>query len=273
MKMVFYGGSKYVIPILEVLKNFDLVHIFTTEKNDFDPVIKFCKQNRIPYSSVASKEELKPFDANLAVVADFGLIIPNDILNHFPKGMINIHPSLLPKFRGPTPAQSAILNGETKTGVTLIKLDEHVDHGPILASHEESIGQNDTADSLLSKLFKKGANLLKVVLEEVEQGKISEKQQDHASATFTKSLTRQDGFIDFSALPDYSEFDKKVRAFYPWPGVWTKIEVDKDKEKIIKFLPGKLVQVEGKNPMSYKDFLNGYPNANAHLRLFLEKNQ
>ena len=279
--IIFFGSSKFVIPILEVLrKNFDLKLVLTTEKNPTDAVPSYCTKHKIPYLSVKQFNNLTISAiagalAPVAVLADFGLIIPKQILNVFPMGIINIHPSLLPKYRGPTPVQTAILNGEKTTGVTIIKLDEEIDHGPILGQEKERILDTDTAESLYKRLFEKGANLLSEVLNKYLEGDLKPTSQNHRSATFTKPLTRQDGYIDLSSSSLKIENLKlKIRAYFPWPGVWFKTKL-RGAEKIIKLLPNYLktqhpndpflIQVEGKKPMSYKDFFNGYPEAkNVH---------
>ena len=130
-KIVFFGSSRYVIPIIEVLKkNFDLSLVITTEQNPSDPIPHFCIKNKIKYISVTSlnnsivNDQLSMVNCQLAILADFGLIIPKRVLKIFQKGIINIHPSLLPKYRGPTPVQNAILNGENMTGISIIKLED-----------------------------------------------------------------------------------------------------------------------------------------------------
>ncbi len=269
-KIVFFGSSKFVIPILEVLrKNFDLKLVLTTEKLPTDPIPAYCTRFKVCYYVVTdfrNKKLVNALDSTqrpLGVLASFGAIIPKEILDSFPKGILNVHPSLLPKYRGPTPVQTAILNGEEITGVSIIKLDNQIDHGPILVQVKERILESDTSETLYERLFKKGANLLPKVLNEYINGSLEPKEQDHKKATFTKMLTRQDGYIDISKLKSQNsnlKIDRMIRAYFPWPGVFTKIRI-KNHELRIKFLPNKKIQVEGKKPMSYKDFKNGYPNS------------
>jgi len=277
MKIIFFGSSKFVIPIIEVLKdNFDLSLVITTEKpNGIIP--SYCQQNKIPFVSASSlknqntKCSILNTHASIAVVADFGLIIPEEILSAFPKGIINIHPSLLPKYRGPTPVQAAILQGDKTSGVSIIKLDEEIDHGPILGQEKEEILDTDTAGSLYKKLFARGTNLLLKVLDKYLKGNLKLSAQDHKKATFTKSLARQDGYIDLSSSQlKIKNLKLKIRAYYPWPGVWTEIRI-KDKGLRIKLLPENKIQVEGKKPVSYKDFLNGYPEIKEPLKKLLEQ--
>lgn len=273
MKTIFFGSSKFVYPIIEVLKkNFNLSLVITTEKSG-GAVPSFCTANKIPYRSVTtlSDSNLKSLIIDLkspvAVVADFGLIIPKEILNAFPKGMINIHPSLLPQYRGPAPVQAAILNGEKTTGVSIMKLDEKVDHGPILKQEKEEILDTDTSETLYKRLFEIGANLLPEVLNKYFKDNLSLIPQNHTKATFTKTLIRSDGYIDISCIKDgklkIENLRLKIRAYSPWPGVWFKTKLN-GKEKIVKLLPNApngqiLFQVGGKKPMTCKDFLNGYP--------------
>lgn len=283
-KVVFFGSSKYVIPIIEMLrKNFDLALVLTTEEVlqgdplQRSPIRHYCETSHIPCQSIKqfnneTIQQLKKVQAPLGVLAYFGLILPEEILNIFPKGILNTHPSLLPKYRGPTPGQTAILEAELETGVTLIKLDKEVDHGPMLAQVKETIKKDDTAETLYSRLFAIGAKLLEKNVEDYLNNKITLIEQGHSDATFTTHLTRQSGYIDISRPPLPDQLDRMIRAYHPWPGVWTLLRIKASegqaKEKIVKFLPEKKVQVEGKKPMSYKDFINGYPGS-SHVILNL----
>ena len=297
MNIVFFGSSKYVIPIIEVLrKNFDLKLIITTERNPTDSITYYSIKHKVPYLSTTSLSisNLKSYIINLksplAILASFGAIIPEEILNIFPKGIINIHPSLLPKYRGPTPVQTAILNGDNTTGLTIIKLDEQVDHGPILAQVKEPILENDTAESLYERLFKLSASSIVRTIELYLKGKIELRQQNHVKATFTKRLSRVDGYVDISKLKTQNSklLNRMIRAYHPWPGVWTNIQTTTNKQLLttkktsevsnqklevrIKFLPEKKIQVEGKKPMSYNDFINGYPKIGKEILTKLEIN-
>ncbi len=288
MNIIFFGSSDYVIPIIETLnKNFNLILVVTTEKPKINlasqketlrdyPVIEYCVENIIPYLSVQQLnnsiiQQLQKLKCPVAVLADFGLIIPPEIINLFPKGIISIHPSLLPKYRGSTPAQAAILNGEKITGVSIMKLDEKIDHGPILTQVKEGILDADTSKTLYKRLFKKSSNLLSKVINSYLEGNLKLLTQNHAKATFTKSISRQDGFIDISSPElNIKDLKLKIRAYYPWPGIWFKIKLN-EIIKTIKLLPEKIIQVEGKKPVSYKDFLNGYPKIKQQLGKLLKQ--
>lgn len=281
IRLIFFGGSKYVLPIIQALKStksrFNLKLVITTEQNLTDAIPTYCIKNKTPYLSIKQfnnliMQTIKKADASVAVLANFGIIVPADILNLFPYGIINVHPSLLPKYRGSTPVQTAILNGDKTTGVTLIKLDNEVDHGPILAQTSEPIAIDDTAESLYKKLFKIGADLIEENLKKYLDGQIKLKEQDHSKATFTKILTRADGYFEVNNLPSKEKIDRIIRAYYPWPGVWTKLRFVRDStpgvdaQKIIKLLPENKIQVEGKKAMNYKDFINGYKEGKEILK-------
>lgn len=161
---------------------------------------------------------------DLVVVGFYGKILSREILETPEYGALNVHPSLLPKYRGPTPVQTAILNGETKTGVTIIHMDEKMDHGPILASQKFLISNfkflnglgKPTTPELTKELWEIGGDLLVKTIPKWVAGEIKAKEQDHKSATYTKILTRKDGRIDWSKTAEAIE--RQVRAFTPWPG-------------------------------------------------------
>jgi methionyl-tRNA formyltransferase len=267
MKIIFFGASRFILPLVEMLhKNFDLALVVTTERDPLDAVPTYCQKNNIPYISVTNisqaLDRIKKEHAELGILAYFGLLLPQELLNIFPKGILNIHPSLLPKYRGAMPVQTAILNGDQETGVTIIKLDEELDHGPILAQEDEKILPNDTAVNLYDRLFTKGTNILQKIIPEYLENKISPRKQEDKIATYTqRNLTRQDGFIDINKAPEATILDRMTRAYYPWPTVWTllRLSASEGQAKRIKFLPEKKLQVEGKKPVSLKDFINGYP--------------
>lgn len=279
MKVVFFGSSRYVVPVLDMLYTFhNLPLVVTTEQGSLDPIPFYCKAKKIDCiriiksANLISSYQIESSGARLGVVADFGLIIPPQVIKFFEFGIINIHPSILPKYRGASPVQSAILNGDRKTGVTIIQLDKHMDHGPILTLQEDEIAPNDTSKSLYERLFKIGALLLQETIQKLETQRATPQEQDHKNATFTKRLTKEDGFSDFKTIASKEFFDRLIRAYYPWPGVWTRLRLNNDTPaKVIKFLPGKKIQVEGGREMFYKDFINGYPNADRNLIEFLKK--
>lgn len=274
IKTVFFGSSEFVIPIIDILREIsDLGLVITTEKASTDTIPSYCQKHSIPCVTIFSFSDeiiskIKDFNPDLGVLANFRLTIPGKIFDIFPNGILNIHPSLLPKYRGPTPVQTAILNEEKITGVSLIRLDDKIDHGPVIEIAEEKISENDTSQTLYKKLFKKGAELLKKNLEKYIQGKIKLEEQNDKDAIYTKLLTKNSGFIDLNKNLSKNEINKIIKAYYPWPGVWTRVALG-GKEKIIKILPNEKIQVEGKKEMSYKDFINGYKEGKDILEKIL----
>lgn len=207
------------------------------------------------------------------VVAAYSKIIPKEIIDIPKLGVIGVHPSLLPKYRGATPIQSVILNGEKETGTTLFLIDEKVDHGPILAARDLPIVSSDNYETLSKKLAEMSGDLLVEVLPKFINGEIKPQEQNHDEATFTKKFTTEDGFVKPEDLEEAQakggsnavEIERKIRALNPDPGVWTlglKAPLRIPDNKRIKLLEGRLsptglliltkVQVEGKTPFVIK---------------------
>lgn len=205
-------------------------------------------------------QQLAASNYQLAVVASYGKILPQKLLDQPEYGYLNIHPSLLPKYRGATPIPAAILNGEKETSVTIIQMDSKMDHGPILSQETLTIDPDDTTQSLLLKAFSLSTEMIVATVQSILNGDTKSSIQEEGAATYCQMMTKEDGYFDINTPPSIQELDRKVRAFYPWPTAWTKWN-----EKVVKILPGKvggefLIQIEGKSPVSSKDFLNGYPD-------------
>ena len=203
--------------------------------------------------------------ADLGVVASYGKILPKKILEQFPRGVLNIHPSLLPKYRGPSPIKTALANGDTETGVTIIKLDDQMDHGPVLINAKHQIPSTKMHSELRDELAKLGAELLIKIIQDYIAGHIEVEPQCDADATYTKFLKRDDGKVDLENDQPQSIYNK-FRAYEGWPGIWF---LHKGKRVIIrncKIENGKLeilvLQPEGKKPMSMLAYINGYGNPN-----------
>lgn len=230
-----------------------------------NPVKEFALKNNIPVietEKIDKKiiEQIKKYKPDFFVVADYGLILSDELLNLPRYAPLNIHHSLLPKYRGPSPAPTAILNGEKVSGVTIIKMSKQVDAGDILAQKEYKLKKDETTDSLLTTLNTLGAEILIPVIENYST--IKPVKQDESKATFTKRMNKENGFIDIENHPPKEKIDRMIRAYFPWPSVWTRLRLGfgrQAKLRIIKFLPNQKLQVEGKNPTTYKDFINGYP--------------
>ncbi|KKR87940.1 MAG: Methionyl-tRNA formyltransferase [Candidatus Curtissbacteria bacterium GW2011_GWA1_41_11] len=273
MKIVFLGTPRLAQIVLENLieSDFKPQLIITGEdkkvgrgqNKSSTPVKLTAQKNGMAVGHLLS-EVSKNFD--LAILVAFGHIIPKDILDKPRFGFINVHPSLLPKYRGPSPIQSAILKGEIKTGVTIIKLDQEVDHGPILNQREIEIEKEDTHESLIEKTGAIGSNLLLVTLPDYLSGKTKPKEQNNEDATFTEKITKADGQIDLQNPPSKQKLERMINAFYPWPTVWTKID-----SKIIKFLPKQMIQIEGKRPIPISDLNNGYPQIYSKVHYLFSK--
>ena len=205
---------------------------------------------------VLTLDELdEDFTCDLMVVASYGKIIPKSILDIPKYGALNVHPSLLPKYRGASPIPATILNGDKITGVTIIKMDEKMDHGPIVATRKISLTGQEKFPDLINKLFQLGAELLVKTIPDFITKRLKPVGQNHAKALFCLPLTRQSGYFDINSPPSPEKLDRMIRAYYPWPGVWTRWS-----NKIVKFYPEGKIQMEGKKVIPLRDFLNGYPN-------------
>lgn len=272
MNVLFFGTPEQVVPLVSALQQrFTLTGVVTTPDQKAgrkqiltaSPVKKYAIEHNIP---VFQPDSLRSFDLNLLpkqvdlfVVAAYGKLIPQNVLDIPRHGAINVHPSLLPAFRGPTPIQTSLLEGIKQSGITFMKMDSQLDHGPIINSIPYTIESTDTFASLMSGMFAKAAQELPEVIERFVSGQLTTHPQNDDEATFTKHVTKQDGYIDLQNPPSKEQLNRMIRAYYPWPNVWTRINVN-GIEKILKFLPEGKLQMEGKSVVSKKDFLNGYPS-------------
>ena len=186
------------------------------------------------------------------IVVAYGKIIPREILNIPEKGCINIHPSLLPEYRGPSPIQQAILDGKTKTGITVMFLSEEMDEGDIILQEEIEIDRTDTAATLTEKVAKKGPPLLIKALRRLESGDIRPVPQRHEMATYTHLIKKEEGLIRWEDSAEV--IHNKVRAYNPWPGAftyykgkrWILWKVDVIKDTYPHTAPGEIVHVSDK---------------------------
>jgi methionyl-tRNA formyltransferase len=274
MKIIFFGTPQVVIPLLQTLmKHFSLLAVVTAPDKKAgrkqlltpSPVKKYIVDNALSLPVLTSEKidtetlkQVHSLQPDLFVVAAYGHILPEELLELAPFGAINIHPSLLPKHRGATPVPATILSADETTGVTIIKMDAQMDHGPIIAAHPYQVHETDTTESLLTHLFTLSATMLPDVITGFTSGKLIPRVQDETKATYSKKITKDDGFIDLENPPGKEKLDRMIRAYYPWPTVWTKVRI-KNQESRIKVLPGNKIQMEGKNPVAVKDFTNGYP--------------
>ncbi len=235
--------------------------------------------------AILQPETLKTTDttfpvSDLFVVCQYGLIIPQHILDIPKKGTINVHTSLLPKYRGASPIQTALLKGETETGVTIMLMDAQMDHGAILSQATVPVGPDETYLELSKKMEPVAAELLLTTLPLWITGSIAPEPQNEADVTLCKMFTRDDGKIDFSRSA--TEIYNQYRGLTPWPGIWTiwngkrlkLLEIKPVKQKIepgvVKVFEENVyigcngdaieileLQLEGKKAMTPKQFLNG----------------
>lgn len=297
-RIIFFGTPQFGADILQGLIAKGLILVAVVTRAD-KPIGKTNQPQPSKVAKTASKynlpilkptklkdpqfiDQLKSLNPTLSIVASYGKIIPKEVLDIPLYGNINVHGSLLPKYRGASPIQSAIVEGQQQTGVTIMLMDEEMDHGDILAQASTPIDENDTFITLSAKMAAVGSEIIAITITKYINWKIKTsvaispnsaeessfqffippKTQDHSQATYTKMLSRQDGFIDLTSPPDTEKLKRMIRAFHPWPGVWSKLPAPSN--KIIKFLPGNKVQIEGKNPILWKAFVNGHPQF-AHL--------
>ncbi|HVA72158.1 MAG TPA: methionyl-tRNA formyltransferase [Candidatus Limnocylindrales bacterium] len=169
--------------------------------------------------SLEAAEFLKHIAPDAAVIIAYGQIIPRALLDIPRLGWINLHASLLPRYRGAAPIQRAILNGDTRTGLTTMKIDAGLDTGPILEQLEVAIGADETAPQLMARMGEAGAPLLIHTLQKLSSGELEPKAQDPARATFAPPIKKEEGLIDW-AKPA-SEIYSRIRAFDPWPGTYS----------------------------------------------------
>ena len=311
LPIIFFGSSEFSVYVLkEFLKEYKPVLVLTLKgkpkgrglKLQPNVVFEFClkeKLNVIEFENWENfKNSLNLIKPIAGVIAGFGKIIPKEIIYSFPKGILNVHPSLLPKYRGPNPIREVILNGEKETGVTIFLVDELVDHGPILRQEKIGLLGDETYLELEEKLGKLGGKALREIIIDYLEGKIKAIPQDESKATYTKKISKDDGFLSFDE--GYETWQRKIRALNPWPGTYIKIlvskseipnnykilkifEIEKLNEKnlpkeILKknvgeffemkndlglrlkdaFVILKEVQLEGRKKMSGREFLNGF---------------
>jgi methionyl-tRNA formyltransferase len=231
-----------------------------------------------------SVELLRGLAADLMVVVGYGQIIPQNIIDLPRHGILNVHASLLPKYRGAAPIQWAIANGESETGVTIMQIDAGLDTGDMLLKERVTIGSEETAPELSARLAPLGAGLLCEAIRQIAAGAIRREKQNNADATLAPILKKEDGLIDW--LLPAARIDSRLRGFTPWPGAYTtfrgqqlSIAQAKPATEETGLLPGNLlaakrrlfagcgeyttlelleVQPAGKKRMSGEAFLNGY---------------
>lgn len=296
IKTVFFGTHEFACTILQVLLNsplIDVTHVITQPDEPVGrkqiltppPVKIVAEEYHIPVAQPTSLKsfDFSPFVGDINIVAQYGKIIPKSIIEAPKFGTLNVHTSLLPKYRGASPIQFALLNGEKETGVTIMQMDEGMDTGPTLLQKKITILPDETYLELNARLADIGAEALLEALPHYIEGTLKPIPQNNDQATLTKLLSREDGKIEWknSAEHIYNQY----RGLTPWPGVWTlwngkRIKLTNIKphsENIpagtVTTVNGKMyigtgeqsleilsLQMEGKPVMDVKSFLNGYKN-------------
>ena len=229
------GNPAFSLPVLEAMHSCwgDPVGVYTAPdrrrgrglSRGFSPLKAYSLERGWPLfqpSSLKGSAAIQQFidlSPDLVVVAAYGLLIPPPMLSVPKHGFINIHPSLLPRYRGPSPVPSAILDGAEETGVSLMLLDQGLDTGPVLAQEATKILPGEKADALILRLFHAGARLLAESAPLWINSRLSPKPQDPAQATHTSKLTREDGHADWRENADL--LCRRFRAYAPWPGLYT----------------------------------------------------
>ncbi|HKD81343.1 MAG TPA: methionyl-tRNA formyltransferase [Candidatus Angelobacter sp.] len=311
MKLVFCGTPQFAVPTLERLAaaGFDIQLVVTQPDRPqgrgmeltAPPVKQSALKLGLPVlqpDKIKKNEEfqaqLRAISPDAIIVVGYGRIIPPWMLTLPSYGNINVHASLLPKYRGAAPIQWAIANGERVTGVTTMHLNEGLDTGDILLQAKMEIAYEDTTVTMAPKLAELGADLLVQTLRGLEEKRIAAQPQDHSQATLAPILNKEDGFVDFRRTSD--EIVNRFRGFQPWPGAYTqfrgkglKLTRIRPSGTVGKIEPGRIhmfeghlhvlcgqetgtilelleVKPEGKKAMSAREFMNGYrPVEGEHL--------
>lgn len=306
LKILFMGTGSFAGTVLKALleEKYGIAGVFTKpdktiHKNSApaeNQVKELAQKNNLAIFQPEKLDEkvisqIKSIAPDLIVIVAYGKIIPSEIINIPKFGCVNVHPSLLPKFRGPSPIQNALLQGEKETGTTIMLIDEKMDEGDILSQEKIAIGPDDTYQTLSEKLARFSADLLLKTLPLWISGKITPLPQDDSRATLCQLIEREDGRIVWEE--EAEKIYDRYRALYPWPGIFSfwkngnnnvriklqKISLAKnnhisdrrageifrsDDGIAVQTLKGAIileeVQPEGKKTMAAKSFINGYPN-------------
>ncbi len=297
-RIVFLGTPDFAVPSLQKLaENFQVVGVVTQPdrpagrgREQFPPPVKKTAQEldldvfqTQDVNSLPSLNVIRGWEPDLICVAAFGQILHQELLNLPGAGCLNVHASLLPRWRGASPINAAILAGDTISGVTIMKMGPGLDDGPIIAQQSLEISPEETAGALSDHLAELGGELLVETIPPYLEGKLQPQPQDSSQATYAGLLTKKDGELDFQR--DAEDLARKVRAFFPWPGTYTswqgsRLLIHKARPAnvtspgagvftVYEGLPaigtgsGLLVldelQLAGKSKLPGRDFLNGIP--------------
>ena len=296
MKVVFMGTPDFAVPALRAIAaEHEVVCVYTQPPREAGrgnkilktPVNLAAEELDLPVKTPASlkkpeaQDELRSLNADIAVVAAYGLILPKAVLDIFPKGVVNIHASLLPRWRGAAPIQRAIEAGDKKSGVTIMRVDEGLDTGDMLLKGEVEIDENTTGGILHDKLAEIGKTLILQALRNIDN--LKPEKQDDSLACYAKKLEKSEAKLDFNRPAD--ELERKIRAFNPYPGAYFEYNgerfkvfaaevlndnagmepgslVPNDSGLLIECNPGMLfvteIQRQGKRAMPTEELLRGF---------------
>lgn len=298
MKIVYFGTPEFALKPLESLlkeENIEILAVVTQPDKAQGrkkiltppPVKELAKSRNLKIIQPKNKKELKSEldkleQADFFVVIAFGMILSENILNIPKFGSINVHASLLPKYRGASPIQESLINGDEETGISIMKIDKELDHGDIFLIRRLSIDAEDNFETLSSKLSELAASILPHVISDIADGNLKTISQNHEKASYCHKINKEDGKIDFHVSAQ--EIKNMIRAYTPWPRVYTTLKNKKLKiiasdveneenlspgefkieNKVLKIgtkkgvLIPKILQLEGKKEMDVKSFINGY---------------
>lgn len=292
MKIVFFGTPSYVIPVLDALhKEFKgnrgespIAAVVTqppkpvgrSHQMEYSAVDHWAHKKGIPIYFDSKKIIFDKVQADLGVVASYGAMIPKEVLSYFKYGLLNIHPSALPEFRGASPVQAMLITGKDIAHVSIMKVDELMDHGPIVSQFKEDIRVDDTTEILRDRLFARAAEVLVGLIPAYLDGKIRLKAQDHSKAVYTRILKKEDGFIPVETLlaatnhespttnhieipfiytkdkegnripyelnPTSENISRFIQTMNPWPSAWTLVKIN-DKEMRLKILKAHVEEI------------------------------
>lgn len=300
IKTIFIGTPDFAVPALLSIINdsdFEMIAVITQPDKKIGrkqiltpPQVKTVaiKHNLPVWQPIKIKEITENIAAaqpDVIIVAAYAQIIPESILAIPKYGCINIHGSLLPKYRGASCVQAAIMNGDEETGITIMKMDKNLDTGPILEQSSIKINDTDTAETVSEKLAGLGGEIIVPTVKSYIGGQIKPIPQDDKLSTYAPMLKKNDGIVDWRKTA--VEIERFVRAMLPWPGAWTSWQGKKISIKKVKIINSghevqigqifsyedapaikcsdeslvlELIQLEGKNETTGKDFLRGYKN-------------
>lgn len=300
----FMGTPDFALKILQALleASYSVVAVYTQPPRPVgrgykvipSPVQKFAEEHNLPVFCPATlkteeaKKEWQALNLDVAIVAAYGLLLPKEILGAPKRGAINVHASLLPRWRGAAPIQRAILEGDADTGVTIMKMDIGLDTGDIISMKKMALTPEMTTPLLFEKLATLGAEALLEVLPAYLEGKVKPIPQPTEGVSYAKKLEKSEGHLNWNLSA--SALDQQIRALNPWPGTWFDVGEDRIKVLEAEIIPGTFseapgtiiderltivcqegalrplkVQKVGKAPLSTDEFLRGFQFPSKHL--------